>query len=201
MKSCIVVATKNRGKVAEIKEIMAKWGIDVITRDMAGVPPELDIVEDGKTFEENSLKKAKVIMEACGMPAMADDSGLMVDYLGGAPGVFSARFSGEEGNDMKNMEKVLKLMENVPRGERNAHFETVITLLYPDGRKLVAKGICRGEIAMAPVGEGGFGYDPIFIPEGYNQTFAQLGAAVKNEISHRGKALKELERLIDEKKR
>ena len=128
---------------------------------------------------------------------LADDSGLMVDYLGGAPGVYSARFAGEDGNDEKNNDKLLKLLDGVPAKERTAKFVSVITMVYPDGTVLSARGECPGRIITVPTGDGGFGYDPLFVPEGYDKTFAQLTPEEKNAISHRAAALAELEKLLE----
>lgn len=177
---------------------MSKFGMEVISRDEAGVPP-FEIEEDGETFEENSYKKANEIMKATGEITVADDSGLMVDYLGGAPGVYSARFAGDHGDDGKNNEKLLKLLEGLPEEERKAKFVSVITLIFPGGEALVARGECAGRIIEAPTGENGFGYDPLFVPDGYDKTFAQLGPEEKNMISHRAKALEKLEKLLEEK--
>ena len=195
----IVAASKNKHKIEEIEAITKKFGMQVISRDDAGVPP-IEVIEDGETFEENSLKKAKEILALCGRITIADDSGLMVDYLGGAPGVYSARFAGEEGNDEKNNEKLLHLLEGLPAQERAAKFVSVITMAFPDGEVLVARGECHGRIIQEPTGENGFGYDPLFVPDGYQKTFAQLSPEEKNEISHRAVALKELERLLKERK-
>ena len=195
----IVAASKNKHKIEEIEAITKKFGMQVISRDEAGVPP-IEVIEDGETFEENSLKKAKEILALCDRITIADDSGLMVDYLGGAPGVYSARFAGEEGNDEKNNEKLLHLLEGLPAQERAAKFVSVITMAFPDGEVLVARGECHGRIIQEPTGENGFGYDPLFVPDGYQKTFAQLSPEEKNEISHRAVALKELERLLKERK-
>lgn len=194
----IVAASSNAHKIKEIQAIMEKFGMEVISRDEAGVP-DYEIEEDGETFEENSFKKADEIMKATGKITIADDSGLMVDYLGGAPGVYSARFAGEHGGDAKNNEKLLDLLEGLPSEERKAKFVSVITLIFPDGETLVARGECPGRIIETPTGENGFGYDPLFVPEGYNKTFAQLDAEEKNMISHRAKALETLEKLLKEK--
>ncbi len=194
----IVAASKNKHKIEEIEAITKKYGMEVIPRDKAGVPDDLEIEEDGETFEENSLKKAKGILEACGQPTIADDSGLMVDYLGGAPGVYSARFAGEDGNDEKNNEKLLFLLQDVPAAEKTAKFVSVITLAFPDGKTIVARGECPGRIIDTATGENGFGYDPLFVPNGYDKTFAQLTSEEKNSISHRAIALKELERQLKE---
>lgn len=199
MDKIIVAASRNRHKIEEIEAITKKFGMRIISRDEAGVPP-VEIEEDGQTFEENSFKKAAEIMKLCGRITLADDSGLMVDYLNGAPGVYSARFAGEDGNDTKNNEKLLKLLEGVPADERTAKFVSVITMVYPDGTVLTARGECPGRILTAPAGDGGFGYDPLFVPDGYEKTFAQLTADEKNAISHRAVALIELERLLSERK-
>jgi XTP/dITP diphosphohydrolase len=172
--------------------------MEIVARDQAGVP-DVEIEEDGETFEENSMKKAKEILKLCGRPTIADDSGLMVDFLGGAPGVYSARFAGEECSDEKNNEKLLRLLKDVPAEERGARFVSVITLAFPDGEVLVARGECPGRITNTPTGENGFGYDPLFVPTGYRKTFAQLTGEEKNQISHRAMALKELERLLKER--
>ncbi len=196
MSETFVAATHNQGKIKEMNAITMKLGIQLIDRDSAGVPHEFDVDETGETFEENSYKKAYEIMKMTGLPALADDSGLQVDYLGGAPGVYSARYGGSDGNDGKNVDKLLDAMKDCPEGKRTAHFTTVITLVYPDGRKLVATGECYGRIATERHGDKGFGYDPVFIPDGYSETFAELGSEVKNVIGHRGRALVELASLL-----
>ncbi|HML38022.1 MAG TPA: XTP/dITP diphosphatase [Bacillota bacterium] len=194
----IVAATKNRHKIEEIQAITGEFGMEVVSRADAGVP-DIDVVEDGDTFEENSEKKAREIMELCGEITIADDSGLEVDALGGAPGVISARFAGEDGNDLKNNEKLLSLLADVPPGRRTARFVSVITMIYPDGDKIVARGECEGHIIYQPEGSNGFGYDPLFVPVGYDRTFGELSAAEKNEISHRGIALQKLREKLQEK--
>ena len=195
----IVMASHNPHKIKEIEAITKKFGMPVISRDDAGVPP-VEIVEDGETFEENSLKKAQEILKLCGRITLADDSGLEVDYLGGAPGVYSARFAGEDGNDAKNNEKLLKLLDGLKKEDRKAKFVSVITMVFPDGEVLTARGECPGRIITAPAGENGFGYDPLFVPDGYDKTFAQPTAEEKNRISHRAKALEKLEQLLNERK-
>lgn len=194
----IVAATKNRHKIEEIAAITSPLGMEIISREDAGVP-EFTIEEDGDTFEENSEKKARAIMEACGKMTIADDSGLMVDALGGAPGVYSARYAGEDGNDKKNNVKLLAVLSDVPAEQRTAKFVSVITVVYPDGSKLMARGECRGHIVGEERGANGFGYDPLFVPEGFDKTFAQLTAEEKNKISHRANALRQLETLLKEK--
>lgn len=196
----IIAASRNQHKITEIEAITRKFGMQIISRDEAGIP-KFEIEEDGETFEENSFKKANEIMKVCGKITIADDSGLMVDYLGGAPGVYSARFAGEDGNDAKNNEKLLTLLEGVPYKERKGRFVSVITMVFPDGETLTARGECEGHIIEAPAGEHGFGYDPLFVPDGYQRTFAQLLPEEKNQISHRAKALMELEKLLQEREK
>ena len=193
----IIAASQNRHKITEIEAITGAFGFRVIGRDDAGLPRD-EIEEDGATFEENSFKKASVIMEMSGKPTIADDSGLMVDYLDGAPGVISARFAGEDCDDARNNAKLLSLLEGLPPEERTAKFVSVITLLFPDGRKLVARGECPGHILESPRGTGGFGYDPLFLPDGASHTFAEMGPEEKNAISHRARALAELKRQLEE---
>lgn len=202
-----ILASQNRKKIKEIRDILLKYDMDVITRDDAGLPRD-EVEETGTTFEENSLLKAAAIMdmikkdpvlsEKYGQsPVIADDSGLMVDALGGAPGVHSARYAGEECDFDANNKKLLSELSGVPDDKRTAHFVTVITMIYPDGEKIVARGECRGRITEEKRGEGGFGYDPVFIPEGCDKTFSQLGTDFKNTISHRARALEELEKILD----
>ena len=199
MKEIIVAASRNKHKIDEMQAILKKFGMEIISRDDAGVP-KVEIEEDGETFEENSYKKAYEIMKMCGKTTISDDSGLMVDYLGGAPGVYSARFAGEDGNDAKNNEKLLTLLTDVPYKEKRAKFVSVITMVFPDGEAITARGECPGHIIDEPAGENGFGYDPLFVPDGFQRTFAQLSPEEKNEISHRAVALVELERLLTERK-
>lgn len=194
----IVAATQNKHKIEEISAITKPLSMEIISRQEAGVP-DFEVVEDGDTFEENSEKKARAIMEACGQITIADDSGLMVDALGGAPGVYSARYAGEDGNDAKNNVKLLAMMSDVPMEQRTAKFVSVITMVYPDGETLVARGECRGHIIFEEKGDNGFGYDPLFVPEGFTKTFAELTGEEKNKISHRASALRELERLLKER--
>ena len=194
----IIAASSNAHKIKEIQAIMNKFDMEVISRDEAGVPA-FEIEEDGQTFEENSYKKAYEIMKVTGKTTIADDSGLMVDYLGGAPGVYSARFAGEECDDKKNNEKLLKLLKNQVGADRKGKFVSVITLIFPDGETITARGECSGRIIGAEAGENGFGYDPLFVPDGYCKTFAQLSEEEKNAISQRAKALETLEKLLKER--
>ena len=186
----IIAASSNAHKIKEIQAIMDKFGIKVVSRDEAGVPP-FEIEEDGRTFEENSYKKAAAIMKVTGKTTIADDSGLMVDYLGGAPGVYSARFAGEEHDDVKNNEKLSAEIGRIAE---------VAGYLWQKGwaQSLVARGECEGRIIGAPVGENGFGYDPLFVPDGYDRTFAQFTEEEKNAVSHRARALQKLEELLGE---
>lgn len=191
----VVAATKNKHKIDEIQAITKEFGMEIISRADAGVP-DIEIEEDGDTFEENSEKKARGIMNLCGDITIADDSGLMVDALGGAPGVISARFAGEDGNDEKNNEKLLKLLADIAPENRTARFVSVITMIYPDGRKIVARGECEGHIIYQPKGNNGFGYDPLFVPVGFDRTFAELNGEEKNKISHRAIALQNLRKKL-----
>lgn len=196
----IIAASRNQHKISEIEAITKKFGMRVISRDDAGLDKR-EIEEDGRTFEENSFKKADTIMKMSGQITIADDSGLEVEYLGGEPGIFSARFAGENCDDEKNNIKLLTMLEGVPYSDRKARFVSVITMVYPDGETLVARGECSGHIIDFPAGEGGFGYDPLFVPEGYQETFAQMSAEEKNRISHRAKALEKLEKLLEEREK
>ena len=195
----IVAATSNRHKIEEIEKILKEFDMSIVSRDDVGVP-DVEIVEDGETFEENSYKKAYEIMKLSGRPSVADDSGLCVDYLGGAPGVMSARFT-PSGDDEENNRKVLELLEGVPFGDRTARYVAVITLVYPDGRTVSARGECEGHIIEEERGTNGFGYDPMFQPAGYDRTFGELSPEIKNRISHRAKALVKLrEKLLEDDK-
>lgn len=193
----IVAATDNKHKIKEIEAIVSKFGIEVITKAEAGAG-SLDVEENGVTFEENSLIKAEAVMKATGMPSIADDSGLEVDALDGAPGVYSARFAGDHGDDDANNEKLMELMKDVPDDKRGARFVSVVTLCMPDGGRLVARGECPGRIGYELKGTNGFGYDPLFLPDGYDVTYAQITDEQKNEISHRARALRVLEKMISE---
>mgnify|MGYP000889786543 CR=1 FL=1 len=194
----LVVATRNENKVIEIKEMLKDLPLEVVSADDMGV--DTDVVEDGNTFEENAYKKAYQIMKITGEPVLADDSGLEVDALGGRPGGYSARFAGVHGDYRRNNEKLLQLMRGVPDEKRGARFVTVMVLLYPDMRKKVTRGEIRGYITTEPRGTAGFGYDPLFLVPEYNRTFAELGAKIKNGISHRAKALSGMRDIIAEGK-
>lgn len=182
----IVVATGNRGKLEELSTMLAPLGVEI--KSLADYPSMPEVMEDGETFADNAVKKARAVARATGEIALADDSGLEVDCLGGAPGVHSARFAGESKDDRANNEKLLRLLQHVPLEKRGAQFKCVVAVALPGGQVFTAEGVCRGIIGDRPVGEGGFGYDPLFIVPELGKTFAQLDMAVKNSISHRGKA-------------
>ena len=187
----IIAASANAHKIKEIKAITKKFGMDVVSRDEAGVPP-FEIVEDGQTFEENSYKKAFAIMQASGETTIADDSGLMVDYLGGAPGVYSARFAGDHCDDERNNQKLLGMLEGLADSERTAKFVSVITMIFPDGQTLVARGECPGRIIEMATGENGFGYDPLFFSDDLEKSFGEASDEEKNRVSHRARTLHDL---------
>ena len=195
----VVVATANQGKIKEIRDIMQVFGIQVISRDEAGVPADLEIAETGDTFEENSMIKAKAIMELTGMPTIADDSGLCVDFLDGAPGVYSSRFSGIDGDDEKNNEKLLELMKDAKEEERTGRFVSVVTFVEPLGEEITARGTVEGKLAYECRGANGFGYDSLFIPQEFDKTFGELDPALKNKLSHRAKVLENLKKIFLEK--
>lgn len=195
--SIIVAASKNQHKIKEIEAITSQFGMEIIPRDRAGVP-DVEIEEDGTTFEENSYKKAYGIMKLCGEITIADDSGLEVDCLDGAPGVYSARFAGEDGNDQANNDKLKGLLKDVPYEKRTGRFVSVITMVWPDGKRLVARGEVEGHIVLEEKGSNGFGYDPLFVPLDYDITFGEFEPEEKNKISHRANALRELKRQLKE---
>lgn len=188
----LVLASKNPKKLAEMNRILSQLGIEVCSEAEVGV--DVEVEETGTTFEENSFLKAKAVMEASGLPAIADDSGLCVDALNGAPGVYSARYGGEGLDDEGRYRLLLENMRG--QSPRTAHFVSVITCAFPDGTVLTARGECNGTIAFAPMGEGGFGYDPVFFLPERKKTFAQLSPEEKNAISHRGKALEQFEQIL-----
>lgn len=192
-----VLASKNQHKLAEISKIVAQFGIELVLQSELGL--DIDVDETGETFEENSMLKARAVMEASGMPAIADDSGLMVDALDGAPGVYSARYGGShDRTDEERYRYLLSNLENVPDEKRSAKFVSVITLLYPDGHAIVARGECPGTILHAPRGENGFGYDPVFFVTSEGKSMAELSPERKNEISHRARALQVLAARLEE---
>ena len=190
----LAIATHNAHKVGEITAILAPLVPGLVDGDLAsagelGAPSP---VEDGVTFAQNALIKARALAASSGLPAIADDSGIAVDVMGGAPGIFSALWSGRHGADRENVELLLAQMADIPLEHRGAQFVCAAVLVTPDGHEEVCEGVLRGTLALAPAGGGGFGYDPIFIPEGESVTTAELDPARKNEISHRGRAFRAL---------
>lgn len=188
----ILIATNNLGKVKEIKDILDSPKIKILT--MKDFPPFPKIEEDGKTYQENAFKKARKISEYTGKICLADDSGLEIDYLKGKPGIFSSRWGN---SDEERIDKVLKLLENIPINKRKAKFICVVVLVFPNGKIYMVKEECKGIITFDPKGENGFGYDPIFLVPEYDRTFAELGENIKNQISHRGKAMRRMVDIIN----
>ena len=190
----VVLASKNPHKLVEIRQITDKFGFELVLQSELGV--DIDVEETGTTFEENSLIKAKAVMEATGLPAIADDSGIAVDALNGEPGIYSARYGLDESlDDRGRMMLLLKNTEQVPDGQRQAQFVCVITFITPDGAVIQARGEIHGELTREPRGQNGFGYDPIFYYPPLGMTTAELPSEVKNQVSHRGNAL----RILNEK--
>jgi len=183
----IVVATKNKGKINELEYILRDLNVQIVSQRDMNI--DVEVEEDGTTFEENALKKATEIMKLSGEVTLADDSGLEVDYLNGAPRIFSARYAGEGASDADRNNKLLAELKDVPFEKRTARFVCVIAAVWPDGRKIVTRGECHGIIHFKPVGNNGFGYDPIFFIPEYNRTMAELNSELKNKISHRAKAM------------
>lgn len=184
-----VLASKNQHKLQEMSAILNQYGVNLRLQSEMNV--DIDVEENGTTFEENAFLKANAVMKATGLPAIADDSGLEVDALDGAPGIFSARYGGDAcANDVERYELLLRNLEGVPDEKRTGRFVCVIAAAYPDGRKLSTYGCCEGVITHGPSGEGGFGYDPIFYVPEEGCTFSEMSAERKNEISHRANALR-----------
>ena len=192
----IILASNNNGKIKEFREIFKEMDIELVPMKEAGI--DVDIEENGETFEENSLIKARTVCKLSGCITIADDSGLEVDYLGGQPGVYSARFMGHDTSyDIKN-KAIIDKLKGVSGKDRSARFVAVIAAVFPDGRELVTRGTMEGIIGQEPLGENGFGYDPIlFLPE-YNKSSAELAPEEKNKISHRGKALEKMKAALEE---
>ena len=189
----LVLATRNQGKITEFRRILdalAPGEIELIGVDQ--FPDLVDVEETGSTFEENSLLKARYTAQTTGLPAIADDSGLCVDALNGDPGIYSARWAGAHGDDQANIEKLLDQLKDIADEKRSAHFMCVASLVLPDGREQVAEGRFDGHILRHPVGENGFGYDPIFQPLGFTISSAQMSAEEKDLLSHRGKSLRSI---------
>ena len=185
----VVLASQNKHKLEEISKITAKFDMELVLQSELGV--HIDVEETGTTFEENSFLKAKAVMEATGLPALADDSGIAVDALNGEPGVYSARYGGDESlDDWGRLLLLLKNTEHVPDGQRQAKFVSVITMVTPEGRVIQARGEIHGELTRQARGENGFGYDPIFYYPPLGKTTAELSPEEKNQVSHRANALK-----------
>ena len=192
----IVLATHNRDKLAELRRILAASRVAVDVTDLEDHPDMPQVAETGSTFGENALLKAHAVAKHTGLPAVADDSGLCVDALNGMPGVLSARWSGGHGDDAANLRLLLAQISDVPAGRRAAHFACVAALVLPTGYEHVTEGAVHGSLTSAPRGSNGFGYDPIFVPDGGTQTTAEMSAEAKDAISHRGKALRALAPVI-----
>ena len=190
----LVLATRNESKVKEITEILSELKLEI--RSLLDYPELPDVVEDGLTFEENALKKARTVFEYTTLPTLSDDSGLEVFELGMKPGVRSARYAGEPTNYHNNNQKLVKELRNIPDDHRRAQFRCVVVFKTKEFEK-IKEGICGGKIIHESKGVGGFGYDPLFMPDGYNQTFAEINSAIKNAISHRGKALLDIRETLD----
>ncbi len=188
-----IIATHNRKKLKELSRILVPLGIDAVTDRDLGIETT-EVEETGATFEENAYLKAASACKESGLPAVADDSGLCVDALDGAPGLYSARYAGEGADDATKIQKLLDALKDVPKEERTARFVSCICCVFPDGQTLTVRGECEGEIAFAPEGEGGFGYDPVFLHEG--KSFAVMTAEEKDAVSHRGNSLRAFSKVL-----
>lgn len=191
----VILASQNQHKLVELSAILSQLGFEIALESEYGLKVEVE--ETGTTFEENSLLKAEAVMRASGLPVLADDSGLMVDALDGAPGVYSARY-GHKNSDAERIDYLLENLQGVPAERRTAKFVCVITCLWPDGRKIVARGECPGVILDAPRGQGGFGYDPVFYLPEFGKTYAELQPEQKNAVSHRARALQAFCKIYQE---
>ena len=193
----VVLASKNKHKLVEISQITEKFGFELVLQSELGV--DIDVEETGTTFEENSFLKAEAVMKATGLPALADDSGIAVDALNGEPGIYSARYGFDDSlDDWGRLELLLKNTEHVPDGQRQAQFVCVITMVTPEGEVIQARGEIHGELLRAPVGKNGFGYDPIFYYPPMGMSTAEMSPEDKNQVSHRGNALKVLNEKLKE---
>jgi len=192
-----VIATGNRYKLEEISEMLKDFSIQVKSMGDIGLDG-LEIEETGTTFEENAIIKAETVCQKTGLMALADDSGLEVDALNGAPGIYSARYAGEQGNDDENNKKLLEELKDVPLENRQARFVCALAAVFPDGLKIVVRGTVEGYIDFEEKGSHGFGYDPMFLIPAYQQTFGQLGPVIKNSMSHRGRAIERMKEKLEE---
>lgn len=194
----LILASRNRHKLDELRSFLQDLSVDVVSVD--DVAPGLPLVEDGTTFVENALKKARAVHQHTKLPALADDSGLEVFYLNGRPGVISARYAGEGAGDAANNEKLLRALRGVPPRRRRAQFRAVLALVGP-GYEEIAIGTCPGAVTESPRGTNGFGYDPVFRPDGFSRTYAELSQEEKNRISHRSRAFKALHEILERRLR
>jgi XTP/dITP diphosphohydrolase len=190
----VIVATRNKGKIREIREALKGLGLRIYA--LSDFPDVPEIKEDGKSFTENALKKARFYSKVFGKLTLADDSGLEVDSLRGMPGIYSARYSGERASSRENNQKLLKEMGGIPLSKRGAQFKCIMAMVSPSGKETMTEGVCKGRIGMREKGRRGFGYDPLFILSRYGKTMAELSLKEKNRISHRGKALRKLRKTI-----
>lgn len=193
MKQILVLATTNKGKTREFKKLLEGFPVEI--KNLSDFGPIPEVIEDGETFDDNAYKKASFTAKVLGYPAMADDSGLCVEALDGAPGVYSARYAGENASDADNVEKMLDALKD--KENRNAAFKCVISIAVPTGAALTYEGECKGVLTKEPVGDNGFGYDPLFFFPEFNKTFAQLSIEEKSQVSHRGRALKQVTDELD----
>jgi len=190
----LVIATRNKKKIEEIRRVIGDIPVSILTIDDFPGCPEVE--EEGVTFQENAMKKAMTVSRCTGKPALADDSGLEVYALNNAPGILSSRYSGEDADDRKNIEKLLHEMRSVIDEERKARFVCCLALVFPDGRVEIFSGHVEGRIGREPKGSYGFGYDPLFYPKGHDMTFAEMTAEEKDSLSHRGEALREFQKFL-----
>jgi len=193
----IILSSGNKHKIIEIKDILKNMNFEVVSKDDLGYK-DFDVVEDGSTLEENAFKKAEELHKLVNGIVIADDTGLFVDKLNGEPGVYSARYAGETVSYKDNNNLLLKNMSKIPAEERTANFKTVIAVIFEDGSKVMAEGVCNGKIAFEERGENGFGYDPLFIVDGTDKTFAEMTDEEKNKISHRANALLNLKKKLED---
>ncbi len=191
----LAVASRNPGKLREVLRICADWPVRWLLPDR-DPGPWPDVREDGRTYLENARRKARATAEALGVPALADDSGIEVDALGGAPGPRSARYAGEGATDEENLRELIRAVAGVPPGGRTARYRCLALVAWPDGREVWAEGVCEGSLVTRPRGSRGFGYDPIFVPAGWDATMAELSDEEKDRVSHRGRALRALGELL-----
>lgn len=192
--SKIVIASRNMGKIEEYREMLRDLPLEIVSLIEFSDLPEIQ--ETGSTFRENALLKARATAAAVGQMALADDSGLEVDYLQGAPGVFSSRYAGSGKNDEANNKKLLEALRGVPLDKRRARFRCVIAIVTPQGKEFLSEGVCEGKITFRPSGTKGFGYDPLFLIPSLEKTFAELGSDVKNRISHRAQAMRAMRDVL-----